>query len=165
MAIPMYFLPFAPRLLLKPLPAIQMAFLRRISYTMSMLAFALVLILSVIAVPLHISDELDPPKFTYVDSMGPLVNTSYFDSADDPIDGEDWGYGRFSALDAIDGQWPSLAWNQSHNGTSWDAPFLGGNSTSWSDCFWVQPPKSKTGHLSAWWQVDESKALRILAGL
>ena len=104
MAIPMYFLPFAPRLLLKPLPAIQMAFLRRISYTMSMLAFALVLILSVIAVPLHISDELDPPKFTYVDSMGPLVNTSYFDSADDPIDGEDWGYGRFSALDAIDGQ-------------------------------------------------------------
>ena len=165
MALPMYFLPLAPRLLIKPLPAIKMAVLRRISHTMSMGAFALVVILSIIAVPLHISDELDPPKFTYIDSVGPLINTSYFNSADDPIDGENWGYGRYSAFDAIDGQWPSLAWNQSHNGTGFYAPFLGGNATTWSDCFIVQPPKSKTGHLSAWWQLDESKALRVLAGL
>ena len=165
MAIPMFFLPLAPRLLIKPLPAIQMAVLRRFSHTMSIGAFALVVILSIIAVPLHISDELDPPKFTYIDSSGPLLNLSYFDSADDPIDGENWGYGRYSAFDAIDGQWPSLAWNQSHNGTGFYAPFLGGNTTSWSDCFIVQPPESKTGHLSAWWQVDESKTLRLLAGL
>ena len=109
------------------------------------------LILSIIAVPLHISGELDPPKFSYVDSVGPLVNTDIFDSD--------------SAQTAIDGTWPSLAWNQSHVGAGIDPDFLGGNKTSWSDCFWVQAPKSKTGHLSAWWQVDESKALRIMAGL
>ena len=151
LSFPMYFLPFAWRLLGKPLPAMKFPFLRSMSYVMSLTAFALVLILSIIAVPLHISAELNPPAFPYVDSKGPLVNATLFDSD--------------HAQTAIHGLWPSLAWNQSHTGTGLEPQFLGGNDTSWSDCFWVQAPRSSTGHLQAWWQVAEGKALRALAGI
>ena len=153
LALPMYFLPFAPRELYKPLPAIKFAFLRRTSYSTSLIAFILVLILSVIAIPLHISMEVSPPKFPYVDSLGPLLPTALFNSD--------------TAEMAIHRIWPSLAWNQSHanDGMGHTSAFLGGNTSTWSDCFWVQAPGSKTGHLSAWWDGGEGKILRVLAGL
>ena len=153
----MYFLPLAPRSLNLPLPAIKSAFLHRLSYTTSLGGLILVVVLSVIAVPLHISTELSPPKFPYVDSLGPIIPTVLFNGD--------------TAETAVDDTWPSLAWNQSHGfsdrgGTmESDQAFLGGNISTWSDCFWVQAPKSKTGHLRAWWDGGESKALRILAGL
>ena len=153
LALPMYFLPLAPRLLYKPLPALKSAFLRHLSYTTSLGGFILVLVLSVIAVPLHISTEVAPPKFSYVDSLGPVIPTALFDSD--------------TAQTAIDGTWPSLPWNQSHadGGAGLNPAFLGGNVSTWSDCFWVQAPASNTGHLRAWWDGGEGKVLRVLAGL
>lgn len=153
LALPMYFLPLVPRLLYKPLPAIKSAFLHRLSYIISLGGFILVLVLSAIAIPLHVSTELPPPTFSYVDSLGPIIPSALFDGD--------------SAGTAIDSTWPSLSWNQSHadGGAGLDPAFLGGNVSTWSDCFSVQAPASKTGHLRAWWDSGEGKVLRLLAGL
>lgn len=71
-----------------------------------------------------------------------------------------------AARTAVQGRWPSLAWNQSHGGDTALRPvFLGGNESSWSDCFWVRAPGSKTGHLQDWWRVAEGRALRVLGGV
>ena len=90
----------------------------------------------------HIIDEAAPVQLTYVDSFGPPVNASYFVSTPG-----------------------STGWDQSHDGEDLSSMFYGGNSTSWSDCFTVQVPKSPDGHISQWWREKESKALRVLAGL
>ena len=153
LALPMFFLPFTPRDLYKPLPAIKLAFLRRLSYSTSLVSFILVLILSIITLPLHIFTEISPPTFSYVDFQGPLLPAALFNSD--------------RAQTAIDRTWPSLLWNQSHadGGAGLDLAFLGGNATTWSDCFWVRPLVSTTGHLTAWWDGGEGKVLRVLSGL
>ncbi len=157
LALPFYFLPFGYRDLMKPLPAIRLAMLRRLSYTTSLAGFIIVCVLSIIAVPIHVSTEISPPRFPYIDSAGAVVNQTVFNGD--------------RAQTAIHGQWPSLAWNQSHEPINPGAPdgtvgaFLGGNETTWSDCFWVQAPGDKSGHLKAWWEGGEGKALRLLAGL
>ena len=42
---------------------------------------------------------------------------------------------------------------------------LQANGSSWSDCFIVDTPVEKWGSISAWWQVKESRAVRLLAGI
>jgi hypothetical protein len=59
----------------------------------------------------------------------------------------------------------STGWDQSHDGSDAYANFLGGNATTWSDCFDITPNKSASGHFVQWWNEKESKALRILAQL
>lgn len=42
---------------------------------------------------------------------------------------------------------------------------LQANGSSWSDCFTVKTPVDKWGSISAWWNIKESRAVRLLAGI
>ncbi len=117
-----------------------MARLGKFANTMAHISYACMYIFIIYALIGHLFDELSPRNFTYIDSLGPPVNTSVFTSAPG-----------------------SAAWDQSHHGHDTYANFLGGNSTTWSDCFTLTPRKSTTGHLVEWWQEEESKVLRVLA--
>lgn len=90
----------------------------------------------------HVFDEVSPYGLTYVDSFGPPVNTSVFVEYPE-----------------------TTAWDQSHDSNDAYGNFLGGNSSTWSDCFDITPNKSASGHIVEWWSEKESKALRILAQL
>lgn len=117
-----------------------MARFGKFANTMAHISYVCMYIFIIYALMGHLFDELDPNSFTYIDSLGPPVNTSVFISTPG-----------------------SAAWNQSHNGHDKYSKFLGGNLTTWSDCFTITPQKSTTGNLVGWWQEEESKALRVLA--
>ena len=125
-----------------PLPELKMARFGKFANRMGHLSYASLAIFIIWALIGHLFDELAPVSFTYVDSLGPPVNFSVFNSTPG-----------------------STAWDQSHDSNRADAYFLGGNSTSWSDCFDITPSKSASGHISEWWRERESKALRVLAQL
>ena len=113
-------------------------FSNRMAY-LSYLALWLFILYALIG---HIFDEVDPTPYTYVDSFGPPINVSVFTSTPG-----------------------SVPWDQSHDSSAKFSEFYGGNSTTWSDCFELKPPKSADGNLKAWWNEQESKTLRVLAQL
>ena len=125
-----------------PFPELKMARFGKFANTMSHISYFAMYMFIIYAVIGHLLDELSPTPFTYVDSFGPPIDTSVFTSTPG-----------------------SAAWNQSHDGSDMYANFLGGNFSTWSDCFNIVPQKSVTGHFVEWWQEKESKALRILAQL
>lgn len=123
-----------------PFPELKMARFGKFANTMAHISYICMYIFIIYALIGHLFDELSPSNFTYTDSLGPPVNTSVFTSTPG-----------------------SVAWDQSHDGNDTDSYFLGGNSTTWSDCFTITPQKSTTGNLVEWWQEEESKVLRVLA--
>lgn len=124
-----------------PLPELKMARFGSFANQMGHISYLFMLIFILWALLGHIFDELLPNDFVYVDSFGPAVNTSVFTAVP-----------------------RSLGWNQSHDGGD-TFEFLGGNATTWSDCFTISPEKSASGHIVEWWGEKESKALRVLAQL
>ena len=123
-----------------PLPELKMAQVGNFSTKMAYLSYAALWLFILYALIGHIIDEVNPNSFTYVDSFGPPTNISVFTSKPE-----------------------SAAWDQSHDSSQSFSKFYGGNSTTWSDCFVIRPPKSADGNMGLWWNEQESKALRILA--
>src|SRR5215469_9454816 len=96
--------------LMHPFPELKMARFGKFANTMAHISYACMYLFIIYALMGHLFDELNPNRFTYIDSLGPPVNTSVFTSTPG-----------------------STAWDQSHDGKNTYAHFLGGNSTTWSD--------------------------------
>jgi hypothetical protein len=144
--VPMFFIVSKASDLLRPLDTIKMARTGKWIHMMGKIAFGIMVVLALITVPAHIAVELNPPSFKYIDTFGPPINITVFTNFSYP---------------------GSVAFQQSHKPpyTDFEAPFLGGNSTSWSDCFTVQPPKDKLGHLRDWWGMQQDQVLTALSGV
>jgi hypothetical protein len=123
----------------KPLPALQAAALGKIFFVMIRFAFFFMILLSIVTFSVYIADEVHPPRLLYVDSFGPFVNGSSFAKSSQRS-------GNLTAV--INGK----------------VTFIGGNSTSWSDCFEV--PISSPGNwggIARWWDGLKEAALRVIA--
>lgn len=128
--------------MMHPFPELRMARFGNFANSMAHISYAAMWIFILWALFGHVFDEVSPYNMTYVDGFGPAVNTNVFTATPG-----------------------SAGWNQSHDGLGADAIFLGGNATTWSDCFDISPNRSASGHFTQWWNEKESKALRILAQL
>jgi hypothetical protein len=125
-----------------PFPEVKMAKFGDFSTRMAYLSYIALWLFILYALIGHIFDEVAPYPFTFVDSFGPPINTSVFTSTAG-----------------------SVAWDQSHDSPRNFSLFYGGNSTTWSDCFTLQPRKSADGNINLWWNDQESKVFRVLAQL
>ena len=124
----------------EPLPVLKTAILGKMYFVMARYAFVFMILLSIVTFSVYIADEIHSPKFLYVDSFGPLINGSSFK--------REASLQEMNLTALINGK----------------QKFIGGNSTSWSDCFEVPIPSlGKWGGMAQWWRGLEETVLRVMA--